>query len=159
MAALSIGVAFGARLLLVLLFLPFSALDKLLNFNGAVAQAQEIASTRLLSIGLILVGLAVEIVGSLAILSGTADRAAALVLAAYCGATAVLWKRFWEPGDFWSSATGTGRSLFWDFLKNLAVAGGFLMIAFGTRAQSVAPFFAHPFASSQPYRLHGALRP
>ena len=38
---LVIAVAFLARLLLVLLFLPFSALDKLLNFSLAVQQAQK----------------------------------------------------------------------------------------------------------------------
>ncbi len=38
MATFSIAVAFGVRLLLVMLFLPFSALDKILNFRGAVGR-------------------------------------------------------------------------------------------------------------------------
>ncbi|HKH80227.1 MAG TPA: hypothetical protein VKA03_01180 [Methylovirgula sp.] len=37
MGALSVAIAFGVRLLLVLLFLPFSALDKILDFRGAIA--------------------------------------------------------------------------------------------------------------------------
>ncbi len=41
MATFSIAVAFGVRLLLVMLFLPFSALDKILNFRGAVGQARQ----------------------------------------------------------------------------------------------------------------------
>jgi putative oxidoreductase len=153
MAAFSVGVAFCVRLVLVLLFFPFSALDKILNFNGAVAQAAEIAPTRVAAGALILMGLTVEILMPLAILTGVADRAAALVLAAYCAITALLWKQFWKPGDFWSAPDGKARGLFWDFLKNFALAGGFLLIVFGTGAQSVASFFAHPFASSDPYHV------
>ncbi|MET0257810.1 MAG: hypothetical protein ABW179_04450 [Methylobacterium sp.] len=149
MAGLGIAIAFGVRLLLVLLFLPFSALDKILNFRGAVGQAGQITASRTLATGLILAGLTIEIVMSLGILTGIADRAAAFVLAGYCGVTALLWKQFWKPGDFWSG--GKGRELFWDFLKNFALAGGFLLVTFGTTAGSVGVFFADPFASSRPY--------
>ncbi len=38
---------------------------------------------------------------SVGVLTGIADRAAAFVLAGYCGMTALLWKQFWRPGDFW----------------------------------------------------------
>ena len=41
MTLLNIFVAVAARVLLVALFLPFSALDKLLNFKQAVGQAAE----------------------------------------------------------------------------------------------------------------------
>lgn len=151
MASLSIGIAFLVRLLLVLLFLPFSALDKILNFKGAVAQAREAVHARPPAILLILVGLAVEIGMSACILAGIADRAAAFVLAGYCGVTALMWKPFWAPGDFW--AGGRGRELFWDFLKNLALAGGFLLVTFGTGAATVEGFLADPLASSHPYAL------
>lgn len=151
MATLGIAIAFGVRLLLVLLFLPFSALDKILNFKGAVGQASEIAPSRTLARLLILAGLFVEIVMSLGILTGIADRAAAFVLAGYCGLTALLWKQFWKPGDFWSG--GRGRELFWDFLKNFALAGGFLLVTFGTTANSVGEFLADPLASSRPYSV------
>lgn len=157
MASLSIGIAFGVRLLLVLLFLPFSALDKILNFKGAVNQAREAVHATPPAVALILIGLAVEIGMSACVLTGAADRAAAFVLAGYCGVTALLWKQFWAQGDFW--AGGRGRALFWDFLKNLALAGGFLLVTFGTGAGTVESFFSAPFASSHPYALGGPGRP
>ena len=156
MASLSIAVAFGVRLLLVLLFLPFSALDKILNFRGAVGQAKQAVHATAPATGLILAGLFVEIVMSLGVLTGIADRFAAFVLAGYCGVTALLWKQFWKPGDFWSG--GKGRELFWDFWKNLALAGGFLLVTFGTGAATVETFFSHPFASSKPYSVSETAR-
>src|SRR6476646_10118672 len=81
---------------------------------------------------------------SAGVVSGIADRACAFVLAGYCAVTALLWKQFWRPGDFWSSSTGKARALFWDFWKNLALAASFLLIVFGTDASSIAQFFAHP---------------
>ncbi|GJD48717.1 hypothetical protein OPKNFCMD_1441 [Methylobacterium crusticola] len=156
MASLSIAIAFAVRLLLVMLFLPFSALDKILNFKGAVGQAKQAVHATAPATALILAGLFVEVVMSLGILTGIADRAAAFVLAGYCGVTALLWKQFWAPGDFW--AGGRGRELFWDFWKNLALAGGFLLVTFGTGAGTVERFFADPLASSHPYRI-GEPRP
>ena len=50
-------------------------------------------------------------------------------------------------------ANGQGRTLFWDFLKNLALGAGFLLITFGTGASSVRRFIAHPTWSSDPYRI------
>ena len=94
-------VAFGLRVMLVILFLPFSALDKTLNFAGAVQQARQIAPSDALARGLILIGLAVEVFMSLGIITGVADRFAAFVLGGYCVMTALLFKQFWTPGDFW----------------------------------------------------------
>jgi putative oxidoreductase len=151
---LSIAIAFAVRLLLVLLFLPFSALDKLLNFRGAVAQARE-AAPGALAVGLVLAGLFVEIVMSAAILLGVADRAAAFVMAGYCVATALLWKQFWRPGEFWGDANGKARTLFWDFWKNVALAGGFLLLTFGVTANSVGTAFSDPLGSTHPYSQSG----
>ena len=151
MLAITITIAFSIRLLLVALFLPFSALDKVLEFDGAVAQARESFPSKTLATLAIVAGLGIEIVMSLAILTGVADRMAALVLAGYCVVTAVLWKPFWKPGDFRATGTSAARGLFWDFWKNLALAGGFLLITFGTGADSVDRFFAHPFSSTEPY--------
>jgi putative oxidoreductase len=153
MISLGIFLTLAIRVVLVLLFLPFSALDKLLNFKGAVAQAREVAPSRSVATGLIVAGLCVEVFMSLGVVTGIADRACAFVLAGYCGVTALLWKPFWKPGDFWSSNTGQGRSLFWDFLKNFALGAGFLLITFGTDAPSAAQFLTHPMASSHPYRV------
>jgi putative oxidoreductase len=148
------SVAFVVRFGLVLLFLPFSALDKILGFNHAVRQAQQMFSSRPTAVAMILVGLGVEIFCSLGIVTGIADRASAFLIAGYCAVTAVLFKRFWAQGDFWSDPDGKGRSLFWDFLKNLSLGAGFLLIVVGTDGSGLAPFLAHPFASSQPYGVH-----
>ena len=135
---------------LVLLFLPFSALDKMLGFDHSVKQAQRIFSPRWLAVGVLLTGLAIEVFGSLAVIIGIADRAAAFVIAGYCAATAVLFKQFWTPGD-WSDPDGKARGLFWDFLKNLSLGAGFLLIVVGTDGSGLKPFLDHPFASSHPY--------
>jgi putative oxidoreductase len=150
--ALSIALTAAIRIVLIFLFLPFSALDKLLNFTGAVAQAREATRNRTLAVCLIASGLCVEVFMSLGVITGFADRICAFVLAGYCCVTALLWKQFWKPGDFWSSNTGQGRTLFWDFLKNFALGAGFLLITFGTDASAVHRFLAHPQASSHPYR-------
>jgi putative oxidoreductase len=140
----------ATRCLLVALFLPFSALDKIVFYKNAVDQADEICPYRWMAIVLIACGLAIEIVTSLAILSGVLDRLAALVLALYCMATALLWKQFWRTRAFWRTPAALGP--FWDFLKNFSLAGGFLLLAFGTSVTSARTFFADPFASSHPYR-------
>ena len=148
---LEILIAFAVRLLLVALFLPFSALDKVLEFGAAVDQARESIAAKPLAVLAIGVGLFVEVVMSLAILTGVADRMAAFVLAGYCVVTALLWKPFWRPGDFWMRGASRARGLFWDFWKNVALAGGFLLITFGTGAESAHLFFEHPFSSTHPY--------
>ncbi len=158
MAALSIAIAFGIRIVLVALFLPFSALDKMLNFRGAVAQCEDTFVDTGSAKAIVIAGLLVEVFMSLGVLTGIADRACALVLAGYCAVTALLWKRFWNEGDFWASSTGQGRLLFWDFLKNFALGAGFLLITFGPGARTVGEFFADPLASSHPYRIESMNR-
>ena len=147
---LAAAAALGVRCLLVVLFLPFSALDKVFGFKSAVGQAQQIFAHPL-AVVMILVGLAMEIFCSLGVVTGVSDRAAAFVLAGYCMVTAALFKPFWAQGDFWSDPDGKGRSLFWDFLKNFSLAGGFLLIVVGTDGAGLAPFLHHPLASSRPY--------
>lgn len=150
---MSAGIALTVlfRYLLVALFLPFSALDKILNFKGAVAQAREVVPAEPLARLMILCGLAIEIVMPIGILTGYGDRLAAIVMAAYCSMTALLWKRFWMPGDFWHPGASRARDLFWDFLKNFAVAAGFLFIAFGTTARDIQPVLDRPVLSTHPY--------
>ena len=136
---------------LVMLFLPFSALDKLLGFDHAVGQAQQVFKPRPLAVAVLLVGLFIEIVCTLGVVSGVADRACAFVIAGYCAATAVLYKQFWAQGDFWASPDGKGRTMFWDFLKNLSLGAGFLLLVVGTDGSGLATFLHHPFASTHPY--------
>ena len=137
------------RYLLGMLFFPCSALDKMLNFRGAVGQASAIAPHGV-AIGLIATGLLVEIGCPLLILTGTADRAAGFVMAGYCMVTALLWKQFWRPGDFWQGGDSKGRTLFWDFLKNFSLAGGFLLLVVGANGGFTA-FLSDPLGSSHPY--------
>jgi putative oxidoreductase len=139
---------------LVLLFLPFSALDKIFGFDHAVSQAQEAVKPRPVAAAMILIGLAVEVVCTLGVISGVADRACAFIIAGYCAATAVLYKQFWAQGDLWSDADGKGRSLLWDFLKNLSLGAGFLLIVVGLDGSGLGAFLAHPFASTHPYGAH-----
>jgi putative oxidoreductase len=150
----AVAAALVVRCGLVLLFLPFSALDKILGFNHAVRQAQQTFSARPIAVAMILTGLAVEIFCTAGVVTGIADRASAFVIAGYCATTAVLYKQFWAQGDFWSDPDGKGRTLFWDFLKNLSLGAGFLLIVVGTDGSGLAPFLAHPFASSRPYGIH-----
>lgn len=110
---------------LVLLFLPFSALDKVFGFQHAVVQAQQLFKPRALAMFVLLCGLSIEVFMSLGVITGIADRVCALVLAGYCAATAVLYKQFWAQGDFWTDPEGKGRGLFRDFLKNLSLGAGF----------------------------------
>ena len=150
MTTAALGVL-AVRYLLVLLFFPFSALDKILNFRGAVGQAREIVPG-VLAVLLILAGLCVEILMPLAILTGTADRLAGFVMAGYCMVTALLWKQFWATGDFWAGSDSKGRGLFWDFLKNFSLAGGFLLLVVGAHG-GLHAFVTDPLASSHPYSV------
>lgn len=145
---------FLVRYGLVALFFPASALDKILNFNGAVQQARQVFAANAVAVTVILLGLCVELVMPLGILSGVADRLAAFIMAGYCGLTAILFKRFWEPGDFWSPGESKGRDLFWDFLKNFSLASGFLLIVVGLDGKAWLGFLADPLASSHPYTVH-----
>ncbi len=148
-------VALIVRYGIVMLFLPFSALDKVLNFRGAVSQAQEVFNPRPLATVVLMCGLCVEVFGSLGVVTGIADRFCALLIASYCAATAVLYKRFWTPGDFWAAGDSKARSLFWDFLKNLSLGAGFLLLVIGTDGSGLRPFLAHPLASTNPYAAVG----
>ncbi len=149
MAGFSILTAIVFRTLLVVLFFPFSALDKVLNFKGAVAQAREAVPSQGAATAMLMTGLAVEIVMPIGILTGVADRLAAFVMAGYCMVTAILFKQFWATGDFWAGTESKGRGLFWDFLKNFSLAGGFLLITAGSL--TVSSFLHDPLSSTHPY--------
>lgn len=150
---LSVVVVIAVRCLLVALFLPFSALDKVLNFRQAVDQAAAAVPARSGATILIWIGLGIEIVMSLAVLTGVADRLAAFILAGYCVTTAVLWKQFWRAPDFRLRGASRGRETMWDFLKNVALAAGFLLLTFGTDAAGVRSFWSDPLASTHPYAV------
>jgi putative oxidoreductase len=152
-------IVFAARLLLVLLFLPFSALDKLINFKSAVVQASEAIAAPAIAKSLIFGGLAIEVSMSTAILVGFADRLAALVMAVYCVLTALLWKQFWKSPDFRLKGPSSARAVFWDFLKNLSVAGGFVLLAIGANGSGLREFWIHPLGSTSPYASLKVIEP
>ena len=88
------------------------------------------------------------------VVTGVADRVCAFVIAGYCAATAVLFKRFWAPGDFWSKPDGKGRTLFWDFLKNLSLGAGFLLLVVGPNGSGLQALLHDPLGSTHPYEVH-----
>ena len=148
---MSAGIVLLARLLLVLLFFPFSALDKVLNYKAAIGQASETTANPGIAKLLIIAGFATEVVMSTAIIAGFADRLAALVMAAYCLMTAVLWKQFWRSPEFRLKGPSAARTVFWDFLKNVSVAGGFLLLAIGANGSGLRDLWTHPLGSTHPY--------
>lgn len=147
-------VALLVRYGMVLLFLPFSAFDKVAGFGNALKQAESVFRPRIVAAAVLLTGLAVEVFCSLGVVTGVADRACAVVIAGYCAATAVLFKRFWTAGDFWSDPNGKGRTLFWDFLKNFSLGAGFLLLVVGPNGTGLEAFVHHPLVSTHPYGGH-----
>ena len=119
-------VDFIARLCLVLIF-PFSALDKIINHQSAMAQAGHglIALPPSLAALLLVLGGMLEVFGPVCILLDFYRRQAALLFVFYVIVTAVLFHNFWSfpfNSNEWSQN-------FWPFLKNFGLAGGFLYVA------------------------------
>ena len=115
-----------ARALLVCIF-PFSAIDKVLHWNAALAQAN--SSWLPGGPALLWLAMIVEVATPICIVAGWHADIAALVLAAFCIAAALLYHPFWKAGDFWARGNSVARSHFWDFTKNLGLAGGLLLVA------------------------------
>jgi putative oxidoreductase len=63
---LSFAITLVLRYLVVMLFLPFSALDKIVNFNGAVAQARQSIPSDAAARLAIVAALCIEIIMALA---------------------------------------------------------------------------------------------
>lgn len=123
------AMALSGRVLLALVFL-LSGIGKLRGFDGTVAYIS--------SVGLPLPGvltalaLALEIVAGVALILGYRTRWAALALAAFTLAAAFLFHNFWSMPE---QAQVMQQIM---FLKNLAIAGGLLMVAaYGPGAWSV----------------------
>jgi putative oxidoreductase len=124
-----------ARILLVILF-PFSALDKIMHWSAALQQADSSFLPRASGPPLLAVSILVELLAPACIIADWHVRIAALVLAAFCVVTALLYHPFWKFPDFWSR-DAEGRSHFWDFLKNFGMAGGLLLLAIAASLASV----------------------
>jgi putative oxidoreductase len=131
--------AFIARLCLVVLF-PFSVLNKIFDYQSAMAQAAHgwIPLPPAVAALLLVLGGTLEAVGPLCILFGIYRRQAALLFIFYVIATAVLFHNFWSfpfNSDTWNDN-------FWPFLKNFGLAGGFLFIAADAKMQSLRGAFS-----------------
>ena len=112
------------RVCLVVLF-PFSGLDKIVNWSSAMQQACAMPWPR----AMLILSIAVEFSAPICIVMRWHDRLAAMVLAAFCVATAVLFHQFWRSADFWHFREGEGLDHFWEFLKNFGLVGGLGFIA------------------------------
>ena len=136
------------RVCLVVIF-PFSSLDKIFNWQGAMKQAEG----GILPGGalLLVAAICVEIGTSVLIVAGYFDRAAAALLAFYCIVTALLYHQFWAYGDFFANGDSQGRTHFWDFLKNFGLVGGLGLIILGAPLASAGYVASHPFSSTPPY--------
>jgi putative oxidoreductase len=109
-----------ARLLFVALFLP-AGISKLTGFDGTVGYFNSlgIPATSLAVIATI----AIEILGSIALLVGFKTRAAAAVLAVFTLAASIAGHAYWAV----SAEQMFVQKLM--FFKNLAVVGGLLLLA------------------------------
>jgi putative oxidoreductase len=117
-----------ARILIVLIF-PFSFLDKIINWQSALKQA----NSSFLPGGPVLLVLAmiVEAVTPVCIVFNWYAGWAAFVLAGYCAITALLYHNFWSYPHFWKAGT-EGAPHVWDFFKNFAIVGGCIYIMLGS---------------------------
>jgi putative oxidoreductase len=131
------------RACLVVLF-PFSALDKILNWESAWKQASSMPCPRLL----LVISIGVEIVMPLCIVTGWHDRLAAFILGGFCVLTAVLFHQFWRFAGFWRFEEGEGLQHFWEFLKNFGLAGGLGFVMLVTRTLPLDEFVRHPLEST-----------
>ena len=139
MSAIDRSLPFLARFCLILLF-PFSALDKILDYGGAVAQA-DASGLPVPGWLLLLLGGCLEVFGSLGILLNIYARPLALLFCFYCIATGVLFHNFW----IYPFNSADWEANVWPFLKNFGLVGGFLFVATNasmeplSRAFSIAP--------------------
>ena len=118
-----------ARIFIVWIF-PFSFLDKVINWDTAVKQAE--SSWLPGGAALLCPAMAVELLTPPMIVFGFFDGIAAFVLAGYCAITGLIYHNFWTYPRFWSP-TSAGYPHIWDFFKNFGLVGGliFVMLASG----------------------------
>jgi putative oxidoreductase len=103
----------GGRLLLAAIFLV-SGLGKISGYAGTQAYMESAGVPG----SLLPLVIALEIVGAAAIIVGFRTRIAAVLLAGFSIVAALLFH--WQPGDQMQSIL---------LMKNLAIAGGFLILA------------------------------
>jgi len=121
--------ALAGRVLLASLFLP-AGIAKIAGFEGTVGYIASVGLP-LPELGALL-AIAVEVIGGIALLTGFCARPAALVLAVFTVVASYFFHGYWRlPADqqFMQQLM---------FFKNIAVAGGLLMLAaWGAGAWSI----------------------
>ena len=108
------------RILLSLLFFV-AGYNKMMNVAGTTGYFGKLGLP--MPEVLVWVVIAIEVLGALLILIGWQTRLVAWGMAVFTVATAVVGHKFWgiDPAQF--------NNQFTQFLKNLAIAGGFLLLA------------------------------
>lgn len=126
------------RLLLGALFV-ISGVRKVLAWPGPLAYMQgagfpnmDIGGYPLVQI-LLVATIALEIIGGLMVAFGFGERAAAIVLALFTLAAAGIFHNFWTVGDAMQYSNQLNH-----FLKNVAIAGGLLVVAAHSHAEDHA---------------------
>src|SRR5438270_11737981 len=111
---------FVARLLISAIFVQ-GALGKILGWSG---QAAYMASHNLRFITpLLTMALVIEAAGVLCLLTGFQARVAAFIMFFYLGAVSAILHNFWAMSGMSAGMNQT------EFMKNLGIMGGLLMIA------------------------------
>jgi putative oxidoreductase len=111
---------FVARLLICAIFIQ-GALGKILGWSG---QAAYMASHNIRFITpLLAIALVIEAVGVLCLLTGFQSRIAAFIMFLYLGAVSVMLHNFWALSGMAAGGMQT------QFMKNIGIMGGLLMIA------------------------------
>jgi putative oxidoreductase len=105
----------AARILIASLFIVFG-IEKITGYAGSVGYMEAYGLPGVL----LPFAIAAELGGGLAILLGVFSRWAALALAGFCIVTALVFHTAWS-GD-------GGQGQFINFMKNLALAGGLLLL-------------------------------
>jgi putative oxidoreductase len=115
--------ALAGRILLAVIFL-ISGFGKITGYSGTEAYM----ATRLPMAGILLpLTILTELGGGLALVAGFKARWAALLLAGFTLLSAIVFHNFWAVTD---AAQHMNQQI--NFLKNVAIAGGMLMVfAFG----------------------------
>src|SRR5215470_3536282 len=120
-----------ARLLISAIFVQ-GALGKVLGWSGQAAYMQSHQLPAQLIPAMLGIALLIEAAGVLCLIAGWQVRAAAFVMFLYLGVVSVLLH------NFWSAKGMTAGSMQTQFLKNVGIMGGLLMIAaFGPGKWSV----------------------
>ena len=123
------GLLLLARVCLVVLFFPFSGLDKIVNLGKCPEAGGLQLSPR--RTGAARPGNDRRVRHPGLHRFGWYDGLAAFVLAGYCVITAILYHNFWAYPRFWSPGSA-GYPHLWDFLKNFGLVGGLLLIVLGS---------------------------